>query len=242
MGKLIAFIYGSVSYVVFLAAFLYSIGFVGNIVVPKSIDSGTEAPFVTALVVNIALLLLFAVQHNVMARPAFKKWWTRIVPTSIERSTYVLLSSLILMLLFWQWRPMTGVIWNVDHSIVVLVLHVIFWLGWLTVLLSTFMINHSDLFGLRQVYLNLRGQKYTMLAFKKTGLYRIVRHPLMMGFIIAFWSTPVMTAGHFLFAGVTTVWILFSIQLEESDLADFHEEYKDYKKDTPMVIPIPKAT
>jgi methanethiol S-methyltransferase len=241
MGKFIAFLYGSVSYVVFLGAFLYSIGFVGNIVVPKSIDSGPEGPFGTALAINVVLLLIFAIQHNVMARPAFKTWWTRIVPTAVERSTFVLLSSLILILLFWQWRPMTGMIWNVDQPIVVLVLQIIFWLGWLIVLLSTFMINHFDLFGLRQVYLNLRDQKYTMLAFKKTGLYHIVRHPLMMGFIIAFWAAPVMTVGHLLFAGVTTVWILFSIKLEERDLATYHEEYEDYKKDTAMVIPIPKA-
>ena len=176
-----------------------------------------------------------------MARPAFKTWWTRIVPTAVERSTFVLLSSLILILLFWQWRPMTGMIWNVDQPIVVLALQIIFWMGWLIVLLSTFMINHFDLFGLRQVYLNLRDQKYTMLAFKKTGLYHIVRHPLMMGFIIAFWAAPVMTVGHLLFAGVTTVWILFSIKLEQRDLATYHEEYEDYKKDTAMVIPIPKA-
>jgi len=242
MGQMVAFLYGVVSYLGFLVAFLYAIGFVGNIVVPKSIDTGIETPFATALVINVVLLGLFAVQHNVMARPWFKKWWTRFIPHALERSTFVLFASLLLILLYWQWRPMLGVIWNVENAIGRYILQALFWIGWLTVLLSTFMINHFDLFGLRQVFLHLRGEPYKPLEFKTSGLYKLVRHPLMLGFIVAFWATPTMTNGHLLFAIVTTVWILISIQFEERDLIKLYgKEYEVYRKETSMLLPIPKS-
>jgi methanethiol S-methyltransferase len=238
MTRLLTIGYGAVCYVVFLAAFLYAIGFVGNIVVPRSIDHGVTAPITQALVVNVLLLGLFAVQHSVMARPAFKRWWTRLVPTTIERSTYVLLSSLALVLLFWQWRTMPAVIWDVTWQPGRVALWILFGLGWVTVLLSTFMINHFDLFGLRQVYLAWRGTAYTSLDFRTSLLYRVVRHPLMLGFIVAFWATPTMTAGHLLFAFATTAYILIAIQLEEHDLnAALGDRYRDYRRRVPMLVP-----
>ena len=241
MGRVVAFTYGLVSYLIFLVAFLYAVGFVGNIVVPKSIDTGLEAPFTTAVIIDVVLLGLFAMQHNVMARPWFKKCWTRIVPHSVERSTYVLFASLLLLLLYWQWRPLPDVVWNVENDLGRTILQALFWIGWLMVLLATFMINHFDLFGLRQVFLHLQGQSYRPLEFKATGLYKIVRHPLMLGFIVAFWATPTMTQGHLLFAIVTTVWILISLQIEERDLIKFHgTEYANYRKTTSMLLPIPK--
>jgi len=242
MGRILAFVYGALSYLVFFVTFLYAIGFVGNFVVPKSIDSGPAAATLTrALVLNILLLSIFAIQHSVMARPAFKRWWTRLVPPPVERSTYVLLASLALILLFWQWRSMTGVIWEVDNTVGQYVLWAVFFLGWAIVLLSTFLINHFDLFGLRQVYLYQQGQEYTALTFKETFIYKIVRHPIMLGFIIAFWSTPKMTTGHLLFAAVTTVYILVAIQLEERDIVSIHGmAYEDYRKRVSMLLPIPK--
>ena len=241
MGRILGFMYGVVSYLLFLVAFLYAIGFVGNIIVAKSIDTGVETPFATALIINIVLLGLFAVQHNVMARPWFKKWWVRFVPQHLERSTFVLFASLLLIALYWQWRPMLGVVWNVENTIGRYILEALFWIGWLTVLLSTFMINHFDLFGLRQVLLHLRGEPNKPIEFKTSGLYKLVRHPLMLGFIVAFWATPTMTNGHLLFAIVTTVWILISIQFEERDLVKFHgKEYEVYRKQTSMILPIPK--
>ena len=238
MTRLLTIGYGALCYIVFLAAFLYSIGFVANSVVPRSIDHGVTAPIVEALVVNVLLLGLFAVQHSVMARPAFKRWWMRLVPNTIERSTYVLLSSVALFVLFWQWRTMPAIIWDVTWQPGRVALWIVFGLGWVTVLLSTFMISHFDLFGLRQVYLAWRGTPYTSLDFRVSLLYRVVRHPLMLGFIVAFWATPTMTAGHLLFAAATTAYILIAIQLEEHDLAAaLGDQYRDYRRRVPMLVP-----
>lgn len=230
--------YGAVCYVVFLAAFLYAIGFVGNLVVPRSVDSGVSAPIGEAVIVNVLLLGLFAVQHSVMARPAFKRWWTKFVPTTIERSTYVLIASLVLFLLYWQWRTMPAIVWDVTWPPAVILLWTLFALGWLTVLASTFMINHFDLFGLRQVYLAWRGEPYTDLRFRTSMLYRTVRHPIMVGFIIAFWAAPTMTAGHLLFAVATTGYILIAIRLEEHDLvAALGDDYRHYRTRVGGLVP-----
>ena len=238
MNRYLTVGYGAVCYVVFLAAFLYAIGFVGNLIVPRSIDNGVAASIGEAMVVNVLLLGLFAVQHSVMARPAFKRWWTQLVPKTIERSTYVIFSSLVLFLLFWQWRTMPAIIWDVAWTPGRIVLWVLFAAGWVTVLLSTFMISHFDLFGLRQVYLAWRGTPYTDLEFRTSLLYRVVRHPLMLGFIVAFWAAPTMTAGHLLFAVATTGYILIALQLEEHDLnTALGEQYRDYRGHVPMLIP-----
>ncbi|OBC11579.1 hypothetical protein A5784_34260 [Mycobacterium sp. 852013-50091_SCH5140682] len=240
MKRSLTVAYGVASYLLFVVTFLYAIAFVGNFLVPRTIDSGITAPLVEAVMVNVLLLSVFAVQHSVMARPAFKRWWTRMVPQAIERSTYVLLSSLALLVLYWQWRTMPTVVWQVESVVGQWVLWVLFWAGWATVFSSTFMINHFDLFGLRQVYLAWRGQPYRELGFQSVMFYRLVRHPIMVGFIVAFWAAPTMTAGHLLFAIVTTAYILAAIQLEERDLvAALGDKYLDYRRHVSMLVPLP---
>jgi protein-S-isoprenylcysteine O-methyltransferase Ste14 len=238
MSRIAAFIYGTICYLIFFGTFLYAIGFVGNVVVPRSIDGAPEGPVGWALLVNLALLGLFALQHSIMARPAFKRWWIRIIPPPVERSTYVLFSSLALIVLFWQWQPMGGMIWEVHNVIGRGVLFALFSFGWLLVLVSTFLINHFDLFGLRQVYLYLRGREYTPLTFGTPGPYKYVRHPLYVGWLFAFWATPTMTAAHLVFALLTTAYILIAIQLEERDLLAAHgKNYAEYRRRVPMLMP-----
>jgi methanethiol S-methyltransferase len=238
MTRLLTIGYGAICYVVFLASFLYAVGFVGGFVVPRTVDDGIDASIAEAVIVNVLLLGLFAVQHSVMARPAFKRWWTRLVPNAIERSTYVLLSSLLLFLLFWQWRTMPAIVWDVAWTPARIALWVVFAAGWVIALVSTFLINHFDLFGLRQVFLAWRGTPYTDLEFRESLLYRVVRHPLMLGFVLAFWAIPTMTAGHLLFAVATTGYILIAMQLEEHDLvAELGDRYRDYRSRVPMLIP-----
>lgn len=239
MAKRIAvFLYGVVAYAVFFGTFLYAIGFIGNFYVPKTIDSGPEIPFGTALLVNAGLLGLFALQHSIMARKGFKNWITQFIPRAAERSTYTLLSALCLILLFTQWQPMGGSIWNVQDPVGRIVLYSLFGFGWLLVLVATFLINHFDLFGLRQVWLYLRGKEYTPLKFRTPGPYKLVRHPLYVGWLLAFWATPTMTAAHLVFAIATTVYILIAIQLEERDLVAEHgRAYENYRRSVPMLIP-----
>ena len=241
MSRVVLFLAGVICYVVFLATFLYAIGFVGGVVVPKALDDGAAGPLGQALPVNILLLGLFGIQHSVMSRPFFKIWWTRFVPKPIERSIYVLATCAVLSLLFWQWRPMPTLIWQIDTAAAEIALWVLFCLGWVLVLYSNFLIYHFDLFGLRQVYLHLRGRGYTRPAFCTPPLYRLIRNPLMLGFIIAFWSTPVMTAGHLLFAVGTTAYILVGITLEEHDLLQaLGEDYRRFRAATPMILPLPR--
>jgi protein-S-isoprenylcysteine O-methyltransferase Ste14 len=235
---LLAVLYGLISYVIFLGSFLYAIGFLGDFGVPKSIDSGPLVHWHLALLIDLALLAAFAIQHSVMARPGFKAAWTRIVPRSVERSTYVLFSSLLLVLLFWKWQTLPAAIWTATTPGARLALQALFGAGWLIVLLSTFMINHFDLFGLRQVFLRLRGRSYSPLSFRQRAFYHFVRHPIMLGFLIAFWSTPRMSLGHLLFALATTGYILVGVTLEERDLVAAHgTDYEAYRCRVPMLLP-----
>ncbi|HKU16640.1 MAG TPA: hypothetical protein VJQ52_19770 [Steroidobacteraceae bacterium] len=238
--RLSIFAYGVLSYAVFFATFLYAVGFVGNLWVPKSMDSVREAPFLTALLTDLALLGVFAIQHSVMARPGFKRWWTRIVPETAERSTYVLLSSLALILLFALWQPLGGIVWHVTAPAAQFALYAAFAFGWALVLVATFLIDHFDLFGLRQVWLQLLGRPYTQLSFGMPFLYRYVRHPLYLGWFFAFWATPTMTVTHLVFAIATSAYILIAIQLEERDLIEAHPEYQTYRRKVPMLVPFTK--
>ena len=237
MAGILTLAYGVLSYVIFFVTFLYAMGFLGNVVVPKSLDSSASDPWLTALAIDLVLLSLFAVQHSVMARQGFKRLLTRFIPHPAERSTYVLASSLALIFLFWQWRPIGGVIWDVQHPVGRALLLGGFAFGWLLVLITTFVINHFDLFGLRQTWRAFRGQPQSPLVFVTPVLYRIVRHPLYVGWLFAFWSTPTMTVTHLLFAVMTTGYILVAIQLEERDLLRAHPEYADYRRQVPMLMP-----
>jgi methanethiol S-methyltransferase len=241
MKKILVLLYGVISYLLFFGTFLYAFGFVGNLFVPKSIDGVPQVPLAQAILVNASLLLVFALQHSIMARPAFKNWWTKIVPEQAERSTYVLVSSLCLILLVWQWQPMGGFIWRIEEPIAKTIMTALFITGWLIVLISTFMINHFDLFGLRQVWFYFLGKKYEPLHFRIPFFYKYVRHPLYLGWLIAFWATPVMSAAHLLFAVLTTGYILTAIKFEEKDLVThFGEKYLSYKSWVPKIIPFTK--
>ena len=243
MKRITAFCYGTLCYLLFLATFLYAIAFLGNFGLTRTIDGEGTMPFGQALLINTLLLGLFAVQHSVMARPAFKRWWTRFVPKPVERSTYVLFSSAALLLLFYAWQPMGGVIWDVQDQLLRGVLYGLFAGGLLLVLIATFLINHFDLFGMRQVWLYLQGRPYVPLTFSTPGLYRYVRHPLYVGWLVTFWAAPTMTAAHLVFALATTIYILLAIRWEERDLTQVHgEAYEAYRERVPMLIPAVRAS
>jgi protein-S-isoprenylcysteine O-methyltransferase Ste14 len=242
LGRLLGFLYGLAAYLVFFGTILYAIGFVTGLFVPKTIDTGTVVPLAEALIVNLLLMSLFAVQHSVMARKQFKQWWTKYIPHSVERSTYVLLASLALVLLFWQWRPMPTVVWQVADPQLALAITGVSMIGWVLVFLSTFLINHFELFGLHQVANNLAGRPMPQVRFRTPVLYKVVRHPIYLGFIIAFWIAPAMTVGHLLFAAVTTAYIFVGIALEEHDLIElFGDEYRNYRNRVAMIIPWRKS-
>ncbi|MEP2715543.1 methanethiol S-methyltransferase [Pseudophaeobacter sp.] len=239
MGRSITFIYGIAVYVIFLATFLYSIGFAGNVLVPKSIDSGAQGPIVASLVINLSLLSIFALQHSIMARPAFKRVWTKAIPKAAERSTYILMTCVALILIFVLWQPLPTPVWDVRNTVLGAVLIGLFWVGWLIVLASTFMIDHFDLLGLKQIHAHLKKRQATEPGFVKIGFYRLVRHPIMTGFLIAFWAAPTMTVGHLLFALVTTGYIVIAVlRFEEKDLiAQIGDDYVTYQREVPAFIP-----
>ncbi|MFK8114989.1 MAG: methanethiol S-methyltransferase [Rubripirellula sp.] len=237
MRRIIIFAYGIVCYAMFLAVCVYSIGFIGNILVPNSLDADPQLPWIAAVGVNLLLLAVFAIQHSVMARPTFKRWWTKTVPQAAERSTYVLFSNLAMIVMFAFWQPIGGVVWDVSYVEVQAALYAIYGLGWLMVLYTTCLLNHFEMFGVRQVYLNLNGRPYTPLPFHEPSLYRYVRHPLYVGWLMVFWFTPIMTMSHLLFAIGTTAYILIAIRLEERNLEDALPEYADYKQRVPMLVP-----
>jgi protein-S-isoprenylcysteine O-methyltransferase Ste14 len=242
LKRILFFAYGSLSYLIFLGTFLYAVCFIGNFGVPRTLDGAASGHLGVAFAIDVGLLALFAVQHSVMARKWFKEWWTRIVPKPLERSTYVLFSSLALILLFWQWRPLGGVVWSIEDPAGRFVLRALFAFGWGLVLASTFLINHFDLFGLRQVWLHLRGRPYTILTFATPGPYRLVRHPLYVGWLFAFWMTPTMTLAHLLFSAATTAYILLAIRFEERDLIREHgEAYEEYRRSVPMLVPFTRG-
>ena len=237
-ARILFFIYGCVAYLLFLATFLYAIAFIGGFGVPVVLDGPATTPFATALAINAGLLAVFAVQHSVMARPWFKRWWTQVVPWAIERSTYVLFASLALDLLFWQWRPLGGVVWHVEQPALRAMIWAVFAFGWLQVLVMTFLIDHFDLFGLRQVWLHLRGKQYTRVHFATPAPYRVIRHPLYLGFMIAFWAAPTMSVTRLVFAVATTAYMLIAIQFEEHDLVHEHgASYEEYRRRVPMILP-----
>lgn len=238
MKRFTVLLFGVFTYVSFLGVFLYAVGFVGDFAVPTRLDGVAELPPVLALAIDLLLLGLFAAQHSIMARPWFKKWWTRFVPEPVERSTYVLSTNIVLAVLYWQWQPIEGVVWNVQYHWGRVALYALFAFGWLTVLVTTFLINHFDLFGLRQVWLHFRGRPYTQLGFVTPGPYRVVRHPMYIGWLTAFWATPTMTVAHLAFALGITAYILTAIFFEERDLVRFlGQGYSEYRKNVPMLIP-----
>jgi protein-S-isoprenylcysteine O-methyltransferase Ste14 len=242
MTRLFGLIYGVLMYAFFLVTFGYAICFVGNIAVPKTIDSGTESPLAVALAINALVLAAFAIQHSVMARQGFKRAWTKIVPKQLERSTYVLAASLVLALLLWQWRPIPQTVWEL-HGIAATLVSIMFWVGWVILLTSTFLINHFELFGLKQVWTYLRRTEHTEAKFRTPSLYKVVRHPLYLGFVIAFWSAPRMSVGHLIFAAATTGYILLGIYFEERDLINAHgQAYLNYCKNVPMLLPFFKLS
>jgi protein-S-isoprenylcysteine O-methyltransferase Ste14 len=240
MAGLVAVTYGIVAYGFTLVALLYLIGFVGNLIVPKSIDSGTAGPLLQSVIVDTMLIGLFAIQHSVMARQGFKRWWTRIVPPSVERSTYVLFASFALLILYWQWQPIPALVWTVHNSTAAAALDGIFWLGWVVLVASTFLLSHFELFGLSQVFARLFGKQLSNAKFRVPLLYRHVRHPIYLGVLLAVWAASAMTVGHLLFSVVITGYILIGIQLEEHDLIQqFGDQYRRYRQHAAMLVPLP---